>query len=170
MTQDPNTPVVIVEGDDSVPKTEPEGEEATSVTDLIEHPAKVIRIGMMIKQLLEEVRAAPLDDLSRNRLKEIHASSIAELSDGLSPDLRKELERLTLPFDTGTPTDAELRIAHAQLVGWLDGLFQGLQTALAAQQMAARAQLEELQRRALPPGARPQGSQEANPNSGGPYL
>jgi hypothetical protein len=170
MTQDPNAPIIVVEGDEPAGRPEADTDEAQSVTDLIEHPAKVIRIGMMIKQLLEEVRAAPLDDLSRNRLKEIHASSIAELSDGLSPDLRKELERLTLPFDAGTPTDAELRIAHAQLVGWLDGLFHGLQTALAAQQMAARAQLEELQRRALPAGARPQGSPEVNPNTGGPYL
>jgi hypothetical protein len=136
---------------------------------LIEHPAKVIRIGMMIKQLLEEVRAAPLDDLSRKRLKEIHEASIAELSEGLSPDLRAELARLSLPFQDGTPTDAELRIAQAQLVGWLDGLFHGLQTALAAQQMAAHAQLEELHRRALPPGggASPDA---ASPNTGGPYL
>ena len=144
------------------------------MTDLIEHPAKVMRIGTMIKQLLEEVRAAPLDDASRNRLKEIHARSIKELSDGLAPELRAELDRLTLPFDEGTPSDAELRIAQAQLVGWLEGIFHGIQTALFAQQMAARAQLEELQRRALPggPTAPTEGApgQLANPNSGGPYL
>jgi hypothetical protein len=170
MTEDPKTPIIDVAPDGSAPAdAAPEPGDATGVNDLIEHPAKVIRIGMMIKQLLEEVRAAPLDDLSRNRLKEIHEASITELSEGLSPDLRDELARLTLPFEAGTPTDAELRIAHAQLVGWLDGLFHGLQTALAAQQMAARAQLEELSRRALPPGVggpRP----ESTPNTGGPYL
>jgi hypothetical protein len=107
----------------------------------------------MIKQLLEEVRAAPLDDASRARLREIHQSSIKELEAGLAPELRDELDRLTLPFsDDSVPTDAELRIAQAQLVGWLEGLFHGIQTALFAQQMAARAQLEEMRRRALPMG------------------
>ncbi len=126
-----------------------------SITDLVEQPAKVMRIGTMIKQLLEEVRAAPLDDASRNRLREIHATSIAELEDGLAPELRDELDRLTLPFTEGSvPSDAELRIAQAQLVGWLEGLFHGIQTALFAQQMAARAQLEQMrEQRGLPPGA-----------------
>ena len=119
----------------------------------VEQPAKVMRIGTMIKQLLEEVRQAPLDDASRNRLKEIHENSIKELEDGLSPELREELHRLSLPFsEDGTPSDAELRIAQAQLVGWLEGVFHGIQTALFAQQMAARAQLEQM-RRGLPPGA-----------------
>jgi hypothetical protein len=138
-----------------------------SIGDMVEQPAKVMRIGTMIKQLLEEVRAAPLDDASRNRLRDIHAASIRELEEGLSPDLRDELERLTLPFTEGeTPSDAELRIAQAQLVGWLEGVFHGIQTALFAQQMAARAQLEEVRRKALPGGA-PQG--EARPG-GGQYL
>ena len=107
------------------------GNGAESVADMVEQPAKVMRIGTMIKQLLEEVRAAPLDDASRNRLKEIHKSSIRELEQGLAPELREELERLTLPFtDDTVPTDAELRIAQAQLVGWLEGLFHGIQTAL----------------------------------------
>ena len=124
-----------------------------SVGDMVEQPAKVMRIGTMIKQLLEEVRAAPLDDASRNRLREIHKRSIAELEDGLAPELREELERLSLPFtEENTPSDAELRIAQAQLVGWLEGLFHGIQTALFAQQMAARVQLEQM-RRGLPPGA-----------------
>jgi hypothetical protein len=125
-----------------------------SLTDLVEQPAKVMRIGTMIKQLLEEVRAAPLDDASRNRLREIHATSIRELEDGLAPELRDELDRLTLPFTEGSmPSDAELRIAQAQLVGWLEGLFHGIQTALFAQQMAARAQLEQMrEQRGLPPG------------------
>ncbi|MFF0295645.1 bacterial proteasome activator family protein [Kitasatospora sp. NPDC004615] len=122
------------------------------VTEMVEQPAKVMRIGSMIKQLLEEVRAAPLDEASRARLKDIHASSIKELELGLAPELVEELERLSLPFaDDVIPTEAELRIAQAQLVGWLEGLFHGIQTALFAQQMAARAQLEQM-RRALPPG------------------
>jgi hypothetical protein len=122
----------------------------------VEQPAKVMRIGTMIKQLLEEVRAAPLDEAGRARLMEIHRSSIRELEDGLSPELRDELERLTLPFDEEkVPSEAELRIAQAQLVGWLEGLFHGIQTALFAQQMAARAQLEEMRRRALPEGGHP---------------
>ena len=117
----------------------------------VEQPAKVMRIGTMIKQLLEEVRAAPLDEAGRVRLREIHQSSIKELEEGLSADLREELDRLTLPFDEDSvPSEAELRIAQAQLVGWLEGLFHGIQTALFAQQMAARAQLEQMRGRALP--------------------
>jgi hypothetical protein len=134
----------------------PEGGDESareSVGDMVEQPAKVMRIGTMIKQLLEEVRAAPLDDASRNRLREIHQRSIVELEDGLAPELREELERLSLPFtEEGTPSDAELRVAQAQLVGWLEGLFHGIQTALFAQQMAARVQLEQM-RRGLPPGS-----------------
>ncbi|MBI1757844.1 MAG: bacterial proteasome activator family protein [Actinobacteria bacterium] len=126
-------------------------EQGPSVADMVEQPAKVMRIGTMIKQLLEEVRSAPLDEASRVRLKEIHERSIGELEQGLAPELREELHRLSLPFrDEGIPTEAELRIAQAQLVGWLEGLFHGIQTALFAQQMAARVQLEEMRRRALP--------------------
>ena len=131
-----------------------DGSDGKSLTDLVEQPAKVMRIGTMIKQLLEEVRAAPLDDASRNRLRDIHRTSIRELEEGLAPELREELERLTLPFsEDKIPSDAELRIAQAQLVGWLEGLFHGIQTALFAQQMAARAQLEQMRQGALPPGA-----------------
>ena len=133
-----------------------DGDEQASVTDLVQQPAKVMRIGTMIKQLLEEVRAAPLDDASRTRLREIHSTSIRELEDGLAPELRAELQRLALPFsEDKVPTDAELRIAQAQLVGWLEGLFHGIQTALFAQQMAARAQLEHMRQGALPPGMTP---------------
>jgi hypothetical protein len=126
---------------------------------LIEQPAKVMRIGSMVKQLLEEVRAAPLDEAGRQRLKEIHRRSIKELEDGIAPELRDELERLTLPFSETTPSEAELRIAQAQLVGWLEGLFHGIQAALVAQQMAARVQLEQMRtgRPALPPGMTPRG-------------
>jgi len=131
---------------------EAESEDDRSLTDLVEQPAKVMRIGTMIKQLLEEVRAAPLDEASRSRLREVHATSIKELEDGLAPELRDELDRLTLPFNDDAPSDAELRIAQAQLVGWLEGLFHGIQTTLFAQQMAARAQLEQMRQGALPPG------------------
>ena len=123
---------------------------------LVEQPAKVMRVGSMIKQLLEEVRSAPLDEAGRQRLKEIHARSIAELEDGLAPELRDELERLSLPFaGDSAPSESELRIAQAQLVGWLEGLFHGIQAALMAQQMAARVQLEQMRRGvlALPAGS-----------------
>jgi len=149
------------------------GEDPTSVAEMVEQPAKVMRIGSMIKQLLEEVRAAPLDEASRARLAEIHRSSISELEKGLAPELISELERLSLPFaEDEVPSEAELRIAQAQLVGWLEGLFHGIQTALFAQQMAARAQLEQI-RRALPPGVGDQGPDQQYPGatpSAGQYL
>jgi hypothetical protein len=138
---------------DSMPANRGEEDEA-DLASMVEQPAKVMRIGTMIKQLLEEVRAAPLDEAGRQRLREIHESSIHELEDGLAPELRDELERLSLPFGDGVPSEAELRIAQAQLVGWLEGLFHGIQTALFAQQMAARAQLEQMRGRALPGGER----------------
>jgi len=147
------------------------GSSERPVTEMVEQPAKVMRIGSMIRQLLEEVRAAPLDEKSRARLKEIHTSSIKELEDGLAPELVDELDRLSLPFaEEGTPSEAELRVAQAQLVGWLEGLFHGIQTTLFAQQMAARAQLEQM-RRALPPGMLPPDQQQQPPHpSSGPYL
>src|SRR5689334_11859706 len=124
---------------------------------MVEQPAKVMRIGNMIKQLLEEVRSAPLDEAGRSRLAEIHERSLIELEKGLAPELVEELRAMALPFDdASTPSDADLRIAQAQLVGWLEGLFHGIQTTLFAQQMAARAQLEQM-RRALPPGLGPTG-------------
>lgn len=146
--------VVTPEGMAVSGTTDPDGEERNPA-ELIEQPAKVMRIGSMIKQLLEEVRQAPLDEAGRARLAEIHDRSIKELEQGLAPELVEELGRITLPFaEASTPSDAELRIAQAQLVGWLEGLFHGIQTALFAQQMAARAQLEQI-RRALPPGVHP---------------
>ncbi|HLU32519.1 MAG TPA: bacterial proteasome activator family protein [Natronosporangium sp.] len=120
-------------------------EEREDPAKLVEQPAKVMRIGSMIKQLLDEVRAAPLDEAGRQRLKEIHRRSIVELEDGLAPELTDELERLSLPFtEEAVPSEAELRIAQAQLVGWLEGLFHGIQAALVAQQMAARLQLDQI--------------------------
>lgn len=174
-------PRVMVVGPDgrAVPEYESETTDAgRSVADLVEQPAKVMRIGSMIRQLLEEVKAAPLDEASRVRLREIHTASIKELEQGLAPELVEELERLSLPFQTATPTEAELRIAQAQLVGWLEGLFHGIQTVVYAQQMAARAQLEQM-RRALPPGSMPSPAGDSQPggmpggdsdNSNGMYL
>ena len=127
--------------------------ERRGPTDLVEQPAKVMRIGSMVKSLLEEVRNAPLDEAGRAHLAQVHERSIAELKDGLAPELVEELDRIALPFGDGNPSDAELRIAQAQLVGWLEGLFHGIQTALVAQQMAAQAQLQQM--RQLPPGMHP---------------
>jgi hypothetical protein len=125
--------------------------DAAEAAETVEQPAKVMRIGSMIKQLLDEVRQAPLDEASRGRLREIYDTSIRELADGLSPDLRSELSRVMLPFgDESVPSESELRVAQAQLVGWLEGLFHGIQATLFAQQMQARAQLEEMRRRSLP--------------------
>ena len=153
---------VAMESDGSVDQGE------RSVMEMVEQPAKVMRVGSMIRQLLEEVRAAPLDEKSRARLKEIHQSSIKELEDGLAPELVDELERLSLPFaEDEIPSEAELRVAQAQLVGWLEGLFHGIQTTLFAQQMAARAQLEQM-RRALPPGMTPPSDESSQ--RAGPYL
>jgi hypothetical protein len=150
-----NSQVEIVDPDDDG--------SAGTVADLVNQPAKVMRIGNMIRQLLEEVRSAPLDEAGRVRLKEIHAASVKELESGLSPELVDELERITLPFsESEIPSESELRIAQAQLVGWLEGLFHGIQTALVAQQMAAHAQLEQM-RRALPPGVAPEAPR---PNQG----
>jgi hypothetical protein len=170
-----DAPRIVVVGPDGV-ATETDVQESRErpVTEMIEQPAKVMRVGNMIRQLLEEVRAAPLDEKSRARLKEIHASSIKELEDGLAPELIDELERLSLPFGDEVPSEPELRIAQAQLVGWLEGLFHGIQTTLFAQQMAARAQLEQM-RRALPPGMGPAQTTEGDdaqrmPRSSGPYL
>ncbi len=127
--------------------------EGATATETVEHPAKVMRIASMIKQLLDEVRQAPLDEAGRNRLREIYETSVGELAASVSPDLREELARMTLPFaDNDSPSQPELRLAQAQLVGWLDGLFHGIQATVFAQQMAARAQVEQM-RRGLPPGA-----------------
>ena len=169
----PVTAVVAVESDDA---------DTHSITDLVQQPAKVMRIGSMIKQLLDEVKSAPLDEAARARLRDIHERSLAELEDGLAPELVEELSRLSLPLaEDVAPSEAELRIAQAQLVGWLEGLFHGIQTALFAQQMAARAQFEEMRRRAGAPGMLPPGIAVAPPGSGegeaagdrsahGPYL
>jgi hypothetical protein len=129
-----------------------EPEEDEEPTESVASPAKVLRIGSMTKELLEEVRRAPLDDAGRTRLREIYETSVRELAAGLSGDLRDELARLSSPFSADTPSDSELRVAQAQLVGWLEGLFHGIQAALFSQQMAAQAQLQQMRRPGLPPG------------------
>jgi hypothetical protein len=143
---------IVVVSQDGMGVADSSGDkESSNPADLVEQPGKVMRIGAMVKQLLEEVRNAPLDEAGRTRLAEIHRRSLSELEQGLAPELIDELERITLPFGDEAPSDAELRIAQAQLVGWLEGLFHGIQTALFAQQMAAQQQLQTM-RRALPPG------------------
>jgi hypothetical protein len=131
-----------------------ESDEKTedSNTDYISQPAKVMRIGSMVKLLLDEARSAPLDEAGRTRLREIYETSVHELSGALSPDLGTELGRMVIPFSAEVPTESELRIAQAQLVGWLEGLFHGIQASLFAQQAAAAAQLEKMRDRSLPPG------------------
>ncbi len=124
-------------------------------TGTIDEPAKILRIGSMVKQLLEEVRNSELDEASRDRLRDIHDTSIEELGQALSPDLREELERLSLPFEEETPTESELMIAQAQLVGWLEGLFQGIQATLFAQQAAAQAQLQNMRGQLQAGGGQP---------------
>lgn len=170
--------IVLPDGQsaDSQPASErAEQNGERGLTDLVEQPAKVMRIGSMIRQLLEEVKSAPLDEASRARLADIYQSSIKELESGLAPELVEELDRMSLPFSSETPSEAELRIAQAQLVGWLEGLFHGIQTAIYAQQMAARAQLEQM-RRGLPPGLMIQGgpdqppSPSEGPGTSGLYL
>jgi hypothetical protein len=139
---------------------------AVEVSDTVARPAKVLRIGTMTKQLLEEVRQAPLDAASRQRMREIYDTSIRELAEGLSPDLAAELDRLALPFDSDIPSEAELRVAQAQLVGWLEGLFHGIQATLFAQQMAAQSQLQDMRQRGLPAG----GGRPSEDRRDGSYL
>jgi hypothetical protein len=141
----------------------PSAQDQAELQEAVQQPAKVMRIASMARQLLEELRAAPLDDPGRSRLKEIYETSVRELGEVVSGDLRDELAALSLPFDDASPSDAELRIAHAQLVGWLEGLFHGIQAMLFAQQMESRQRLEEMRRRSLPPGSQDEGA-------GGTYL
>ena len=167
-----NELIVVGPGGDDVgiesSDASPEGEADSGISALIQQPAKVMRIGTMIRQLLEEVKAAPLDEAARTRLAEIHRQSVKELEDGLSPDLIDELERLSLPFtDDAAPSDAELRIAQAQLVGWLEGLFHGIQAAFFAQQVAAKAQFEQMRGQAQ---GMPQLARAAEEQNLGHYL
>jgi hypothetical protein len=135
--------------------------------EAVQEPGRVMRIGAMIRQLLEEVRTAELDEAGRDRLREIYDQSVHELAGALSPDLAEELARLASPFGDAPATAGELRIAQAQLVGWLEGLFHGIQTAIYAQQMASRAQLEQM-RHQLESGQRGPGGEPGHPP--GTYL
>jgi hypothetical protein len=163
--EQPEQPFVVMQ---MPPGADPSQVEfAGSPAEAVERPAKVMRIGAMIKRLLEEAREADLDPASRHRLKEIYDQSVRELAETLSPDLAAELDRLALPFESQAPTEGELRIAQAQLVGWLEGLFHGIQATLFAQQMAAQAQLAEMRQRGLPPGLTPP---EGNDGRTGQYL
>jgi Protein of unknown function (DUF2587) len=151
-------------GDAAAPAGEGDPQEEAPPRESVSEPAKVLRIGSMVKTLLDEVRQAPLDEKSRTRLREIYEQSIHDLSEGLSPDLVAELDRMALPFDDKAPSEAELRIAQAQLVGWLEGLFHGIQATLMSQQMAARSQLDEIRNRGLP------GAGESSTPRPGAYL
>ncbi|HXF72920.1 MAG TPA: proteasome activator [Actinomycetota bacterium] len=141
------------------PQAEPRQETVTE-------PAKLLRIANMVRELLEETRQTSLDEAGRARMRQIYDRSISELREAISEDLQEELAALAPPM-SGVPSESELRVAQAQLVGWLEGLFHGIQAALWAQQMAARAQLEELRRRGLPP-AQPQPPEQQRPP--GQYL
>ena len=146
--QSPQDRLVVVKPGETSEGDAPEAPPA----EAIQHPAKVMRIATMVRQLLEEVRHAGLDEASRSRMKDVYETSIHELSEVLSEDLKDELGRLSSPFDGDTPSDAELRVAHAQLVGWLEGLFHGIQAMMFAQQAESRARFEDLRRRSLPSG------------------
>lgn len=170
--QTPQTPRVpslsVPQGTDGATPTPPAREAEAAEREQAEavvSPAKVLRIGSMVRQLLEEVRNAPLDEAGRTRMREIYDISIRELASGLSPDLAAELNRVALPLEGTAPSEAELRVAQAQLVGWLEGLFHGIQAALFAQQAAARSQLAEMRSRGLP-GPGPNREQDRGPSEG----
>ncbi len=155
-----NQPVVVVPSAPEPAARQPQERRGEAV----EHPAKVMRIASMARVLLDEVRHAGLDEQSRMRMRDIYETSVKELADILSPELKEELARLSLPFNDEAPSDAELRVAHAQLVGWLEGLFHGIQAMLFAQQMEMRQSLEEVRRPSLTSG--PEGPQSGQ----GTYL
>jgi hypothetical protein len=154
-------PEVMAEGDGGTPP-DSEAEDAAAQAEQVTHPTKLIRIASMVRSMLEEVRRAPLDDAGRKALREIHEKSVEELEDVISPELREELDDVSLPFSAETPSESELRLAQAQLVGWLEGLFHGIQATLFTQQAVAQQQLEEMRRRpAL--GRGPQAADDAGP-------
>lgn len=161
MSDQPNVEIVSEGTDD-------EREGASAISE----PGKLMRIALMLREMQEEVRRADPDQAGRERLRQIHDRSLAEMKSVLSGDLQQELEELTLPFADGTPTESEIRIAQAQLIGWLEGLFQGIQAALFSQQLQARQQLEQMRQRGLPPGTRPAPGQreERQPHGTGQYL
>ncbi len=167
MSNEVHQPDAVISHDAASSSITSSEERTTNLTEAVTEPGKVMRIGSMVKQLLEELRSSQLDHESRERLAEIYERSIVELSSALSPDLEHELKMLALPFGDDVPTDGELRVAQAQLVGWLEGLFHGIQATLFAQQMAARQQFEQVRR--LGPGGQPvaENSSDGRP---GTYL
>ena len=164
MSPEPENPSPILQ---AVPVEPGEAANQATSAETISEPAKLLRIASMVRELLDETRQASLDESGRKRLAEIYGRSLGELGEVISGDLRKELEELAPPLE-GVPTESEIRIAQAQLVGWLEGLFHGIQAAMFAQQAAARAQFEELRRRGLGPG-QPQTPQDSS-QRGGQYL
>ena len=165
MSQDQTVTEESTAGQDPSEVSAPGEEIQPRTNESVEHPAKVMRIATMVRQLLEEVRQAPLDEPSRERMRDVYETSVRELGEVLSPDLKDELGRLSLPFEAEAPSEAELRVAHAQLVGWLEGLFHGIQAMLFAQQAESRARFEEVRRRSLPAG------EDTPPQAGqGQYL
>ena len=164
MSEDVSVPVEVV---DPPPKKPDEGETPPVEGEVVSQPAKLIRIASMVRNMLEEVRRAPLDDAGRRMLRQIHDKSLHELEDVLSSELREELGEVTLPFTEATPSESELRIAQAQLVGWLEGLFHGIQATMFTQQAMAQQQMEQMRRRALGPGAPGEGPDARAP---GQYI
>ena len=148
-TEQPEMPVEVMDPGSAQQRAEAEAEAAAAAgQETITEPAKLLRIATMVRELLDETRQASLDEAGRKRLADVYQRSVGELSEVLSSDLREELDSLAPPME-GVPTESEIRIAQAQLVGWLEGLFHGIQAAMFAQQAAARAQFEELRRRGL---------------------
>jgi hypothetical protein len=165
---DPSAARELVQPEVVQPAPAPEGEGGDGsqpAQEQVTQPTKLIRIASMVRNMLEEVRRAPIDDAGRKALREIHERSIHELEGVLSPDLKRELSDVVLPFNSDAPTESEVRLAQAQLVGWLEGLFQGIQATLFTQQMAAQGQFDEMRRRAIESGQAPP---QAPPGSG--YL
>jgi hypothetical protein len=171
--RDPSAPSEAVKPEVLEGLPMPPGGDPDTDGEGVTRPTKLIRIASMVRSMLDEVRRAPLDDAGRARLREIHEKSIHELESVLSPELQKELGEVVLPFSSDAPSESELRLAQAQLVGWLEGLFHGIQAAMFAQQAAARQQFEEIRRRGLPGqgGGPPEGEQPSSgPTRPGPYL
>jgi hypothetical protein len=170
MQQDASTPPererVQPEVVDATREPQPSADGAPDdAAEQVTSPTKLIRIASMVRTMLDEVRRAPLDDAGRRRLREIHEKSIAELDSVLSPDLQQELGEVVLPLTGDAPSESELRLAQAQLVGWLEGLFHGIQATLFTQQAMAQSQFEEMRRRrALESGGIMGGDQQRSPS------
>jgi hypothetical protein len=164
--------VEVVDGPaaDAGPPATPESADGKEPDEQVLRPTKLIRIASMVRTMLDEVRRAPLDDAGRRALREIHERSLHELEGVLSPELQQELSEVVLPFSAETPSESELRIAQAQLVGWLEGLFHGIQATLFTQQAMAQQQFEEVRRRqALQLGGAP-GDGSGGERAPGAYL